>query len=149
MLLQRTRTAASLSRLEEEYPWPTLHPMPIVHPTFLIRPHSEVLWDPCLLSPHVFLPGVSFANRGFETPSLTSAEKLSRLDIHPGEKELPLPLREDLHETFVFRRAIKTLLGCVMSAENLPYGTVAYWIRVIRMLNGYKLDSISYNLSAE
>ena len=54
-----------------------------------------------------------------------------------------------MHEAFAFRKAIKTLLGHVMSAENLPYGTVAYWIRVIGVLNGYKFDSISYNLFTE
>ncbi|KAK3364757.1 hypothetical protein B0T24DRAFT_711967 [Lasiosphaeria ovina] len=43
-------------------------------------------------------------------PSLTSSEMISKLDdIHPGEQELPLPLKASIKGVFIFRRAIKTL----------------------------------------
>ena len=47
---------------------------------------------------------------------------------------MPLPLREDLAKTFLFRKVIRTVLGYAMSTERLPYGTAAYWIKAIGIL---------------
>ncbi|KAI9761204.1 MAG: hypothetical protein M1840_002004 [Geoglossum simile] len=45
----------------------------------------EIIFDSSLiLSPHVFLLGLIFADRAFVAPNLTSANQLSRLDIRPG-----------------------------------------------------------------
>ncbi|RYP15609.1 hypothetical protein DL765_005588 [Monosporascus sp. GIB2] len=40
-----------------------------------------------------FLLGILFRHRTFEAPSLTCPERLTQLDIHPGEQELPIPLK--------------------------------------------------------
>ncbi|KAJ4307349.1 hypothetical protein N0V88_000733 [Collariella sp. IMI 366227] len=102
-------------------------------------PVPEVMWDPCLLlSPHVFLLGLLFANEAFEASGLTSPEQLRILDIHPEEQELPLPLKGSLGKTFVFRKAIATLAGYVMSEEGIPYSTMAPWIKRIGELTGFK-----------
>lgn len=105
------------------------------------------MWDPSLLlSPHVFLLGVLFANHAFAAPTLTSPDKLRRLDIHPGEQELRLPLKESLGDTLVFRKAIKTLTGYKMSTDGIPYSTMAPWIKRIGELTGFKLSTIPYTL---
>ncbi len=110
-------------------------------------PVPEVMWDPCLLlSPHVFLLGLLFANNAFQASGLTSPEQLRVLDIHPEEQELPLPLKESLSETFVFRKAIATLAGYIMSEERIPYGTMAGWIKRIGELAGFRSSTIAYNL---
>ena len=59
---------------------------------------------------------------------------------------MPLPLREDLAKTFLFRKVIRTVLGYAMSTERLPYGTAAYWIKAIGILMGLMFGAIAYNL---
>jgi hypothetical protein len=110
-------------------------------------PVPEVMWDPCLLlSPYVFLLGILFANKAFEAPGLISLEQLRVLDIYPEEQELPLPLKEGLSEMFVFRKAIATLAGYVMSKERIRYSTMAPWIKRIGELTGFKFSTIPYTL---
>jgi Protein of unknown function (DUF3435) len=47
--------------------------------TFLIL---KIIFDPSLiLSPHVFLLGLIFADKAFAAPNLITAKQLSRLDI--------------------------------------------------------------------
>jgi Protein of unknown function (DUF3435) len=50
------------------------------------KTHGRVVsYDPSLvLSPHVALLGLIFADNAFLAPSLTSAERISELDIPPG-----------------------------------------------------------------
>ncbi|UQC77422.1 C2H2 finger domain-containing protein [Colletotrichum lupini] len=108
----------------------------------------ETMFDPSLLlSPHVFLLGIIFRYRAFCAPSLTSPHHLQSLDIHPGEKELPLPLREDLNQTFIFRRAVETLTGYQMSRnQRISYGMMAAWVKRIGEIMGLKDPTIAYNL---
>ncbi|KAH7370249.1 hypothetical protein BKA65DRAFT_602698 [Rhexocercosporidium sp. MPI-PUGE-AT-0058] len=57
----------------------------------------EVIFDPSLiLSPHVALLGLIFADNAFLAPSLTSAERISELDIPPGYEQLPLHLKPEM-----------------------------------------------------
>jgi hypothetical protein len=106
------------------------------------------LLDPCLLlSPHAFLLGVLFRHRAFLTPSLTSSQKLDNLDIHPGELELPLPLKKDLNETYVFRRAIEDFTDLRLSSnEPISYAIMAGWIRRIGEILGVEYPTIPYSL---
>lgn len=92
-----------------------------------IFPLLEILYDPSLIiSLRVFLLGILFANNTFAAPNLTSLDKLSRLDIHPGEQKPVLPLSEGLNNTFVFRNAIKRRTSYKMSRrEGMPSSTVA------------------------
>jgi hypothetical protein len=100
-----------------------------------------------LLSPHVFLLGVLFRHRAFLAPSLTSSQKLDNLDIHPGELELPLPLKKELDETYVFRRAVQDLTGLRLSPnEPISYAMMASWIRRIGEILGVKYPTIPYSL---
>jgi hypothetical protein len=106
------------------------------------------LFDPCLLlSPHIFLLGVLFRHRAFRAPNLTSSQKLDNLDIHPGELELPLPLKKELDETFVFRRAVQDLTGLQLSPnEPISYAMMAAWIRRIGEILGVEYITIPYSL---
>lgn len=100
-----------------------------------------------MLSPHVFLEGILFRHRAFEAPSLTCPDAVSRLDIHPGEWELPLPLKPSMDDVYIFRRAVKTLVGYEMSpTEPISPTTIAGWVRRVGELTGFEVPTIPYNL---
>jgi hypothetical protein len=100
-----------------------------------------------LLNIHVFLLGILFHHQAFLARSLTSFDKLRVLEIHPGERELPLPLRGDLDEVFIFRRAIKTLTGYQISEnERISSGMMAEWIKRIGEILGFEYNTIAYSL---
>ncbi|KAH6975811.1 hypothetical protein EDB80DRAFT_829443 [Ilyonectria destructans] len=109
----------------------------------------ESLFDPCfLLCPHNLLLGLLFRHRAFEASSLTTPELLSKLDIHPDEYELPLPLKESMDETFVFRQATKTAFnGYEISAnKRMTYSMISGWTKRIGMLAGFGRTVILYTL---
>src|SRR6516162_9325820 len=73
-------------------------------------PLPEIIYDPSLiLSPHVALLGLILANDAFLAPNLTSAKKISKLDIRPGYEQLPLHLKPSMANIPVFHKSIKTL----------------------------------------
>lgn len=106
------------------------------------------MFDPSLiLSPHIFLLGILFRHRAFRAPSLTSPQQLDGLDIHPSERELPLPLREDLRDTYIFRRAFETLTGYELSpVKPISYAMMASWVKRIGEILGIEYTTISYSL---
>ncbi|KAM0369167.1 hypothetical protein ACHAPY_011187 [Fusarium culmorum] len=104
--------------------------------TFLGEKETNVLTLPetifdssLLLSPHTLLLGLLFHHRAFDAPTLTSPEHLSKLDIHPDEHELPLPLKQSMNDKFVFRRATKTGMNATFEKHYLgrvvPVDTMA------------------------
>lgn len=106
------------------------------------------MFDPSLvLSPHVFLLGILFRHRAFRASNLTSPHHISNFNIHPGELELRLPLREDLNETFVFRRAFEGLDGYEISPNTrIEGGMMGGWIKRIGLILGLEYPTIAYNL---
>ncbi|KAF5131527.1 hypothetical protein E5D57_007882 [Metarhizium anisopliae] len=77
----------------------------------------------------------------------TKDAQLDGLDIHPGERELPLPLRSDLKEVCIFRRAVKTLTGYEMSAtKTITHGMIASWIKRVGEIMGLQYETIPYSL---
>ncbi|OHE90399.1 C2H2 finger domain-containing protein [Colletotrichum orchidophilum] len=108
----------------------------------------ETMFNPfLLLSPHVFLLDALFRHRAFNASSLTSPHHLDNLDIHPGERELPLPSREDLNDIFTFRRAIETFTGYqIFTNDCLTSGMMAAWIQRIGEILGFEYPTIAYNL---
>ena len=113
--------------------------------TFLI---PEIIYDPSLiLSPHVFLLGLIFADRAFAASKLTSPEQLSRLDIPPGLNKLRLPLRPSMDNVPVFRRLVKTLNGWKISRDlPLPYSTLLPWIKKLGVITGFRQIARPYTL---
>lgn len=109
----------------------------------------ETIFDSSLLlSPHTYLLGLIFYHKAFQAPSLTSPEHLSKLDIHPGELELPLPLKQNMDDVFVFRDTIKTALGgYVLSAnKQITYQMIAGWTKRMGELAGFIIVVILYTL---
>lgn len=111
-------------------------------------PIPETFFDPSLLlSPHVFLIRTLFRHQAFRAPSLTSPQKLDNLDIHPGERELSLPLKQYFDDVLVFRRAVATLTGYELSPdEPISYQMIATWIRRIGEILGFEYPTIPYSL---
>ncbi|KAM5349340.1 hypothetical protein ACJ41O_005845 [Fusarium nematophilum] len=109
----------------------------------------ETIFDSSLLlSPHTYLLGLIFHHKAFQAPSLTSPEHLSKLDIHPGELELPLPLKQDMDDVFVFRDTVKTALGGHMLSANkqITYQMIAGWVKRMGELAGFIIAVILYTL---
>ena len=107
----------------------------------------EVLFDPdLLLSLQLFLLGVLFSHEAFLATNLTGPEALSKLDIYRGEDEMILPLKPELFDKYVFRKAVKGLTGYEISDEPIPYGTMARWVKRVGELLGLEVPTIPYNL---
>ncbi|RWA03585.1 hypothetical protein EKO27_g11521 [Xylaria grammica] len=108
----------------------------------------ETIFDPCLfLSPHVFLLGILFRHRAFCARHLISPHQLNNVDISPGEREMLLPLREDLDNIPIFRQAVETLTGYELSPDKpISYGMMAAWIKRIGEILGCQYTTIPYNL---
>ncbi len=75
--------------------------------------------EPCLLlCPHITMLALLFADQAFAASSLTSPEHLFRLRIAPGQKQLPLPLKEEMAARPLFRRCKSTVKSLHMSEEE-------------------------------
>jgi hypothetical protein len=91
--------------------------------------------------------GILFRHQAFRAPSLTSPQKLDKLEIHIGERELPLPLKQELDDVPIFRRAVKNVTGYELSSvEPISYQMMAGWIRTIGEVLGLEYPTIPYNL---
>ncbi|KAH0563164.1 hypothetical protein GP486_002272 [Trichoglossum hirsutum] len=99
----------------------------------------EIIFDPSLvLSPHVALLGLIFADNAFLAPSLTSAARISELDIPPGYEQLPLHLKPEMADIPVFRKSIRTPYGWEISPDQpLPYTTLLKWMKRLGVLTGF------------
>ncbi|KAF8855964.1 C2H2 finger domain protein [Acephala macrosclerotiorum] len=99
----------------------------------------EIIFDPSLiLSPHVALLGLIFADNAFLAPSLTSAERISELDIPSGYEQLPLRLKPKMADIPVFRKSIRTPYGWEISPDQpLPYTTLLKWMKRLGVLTGF------------
>lgn len=57
-----------------------------------------------MLSPHTFLLGMLFRNEAFKAPNLRSMEDLRRLFLEGGRQQMPLPLKREMADYYVFCR---------------------------------------------
>jgi len=72
----------------------------------------DVQNEPCLLlCPHITMLALLFADQAFAASSLNSPEQLFCLRIAPGQKQLPVPLKEGMAERSLFRRCSNTVEG--------------------------------------
>lgn len=108
----------------------------------------EIIYDPSLLlSPHVFLLGILFHNRAFHNDALNNRpSQLGTLDIHKLEAELPLPLKKELKDVFLFRRTTKDQYGYKMSNQPISQGMMSGWVKRIGELAGFEFPTKCYNL---
>lgn len=102
--------------------------------------------EPCLLlCPHISILALLFADQAFAAPGLTSPEQLFRLRIPPGQKQLPVPLKEELAETFLFRRCRSTVYGVRISDdEALTYCTLLSQMTNLGKITGMDLPTGPY-----
>ena len=89
-------------------------------------PVPEVLHDPSLvLSPHVYLISLIFADDAFEAPGPNSPEQLSRLYVLDFKNEQRVPLKSELDDVYVFRQVRKTPYGLEVPLNSpLKYSTL-------------------------
>ncbi|CAG8036080.1 unnamed protein product [Penicillium olsonii] len=112
----------------------------------------EIIFDPSLvLSPHVFLLGLLFADSDFKRVDgeevLTSAGQLPRLHIRDGCNELPLLLDPALDDVPVFRQTERTLQGIGISTDKcLPYSTLLPWVKSVGSITGFRQVARPYSL---
>ncbi|KAH7306158.1 C2H2 finger domain protein [Rhexocercosporidium sp. MPI-PUGE-AT-0058] len=109
---------------------------------------SEIIFDSFLiLSPHVDLLGLIFADNTFLAPSLTSAARISELDIPPGYEQLPLYLKPEMADIPVFRKSVRTPYGWEISPDQpLPYTTLLKWMKRLGVLTGFPQITRPYSL---
>ncbi|KAJ6126308.1 hypothetical protein N7523_001920 [Penicillium sp. IBT 18751x] len=68
-------------------------------------PLPEIIDDPSLIfSPHTFIFGVLFWLEAFQVTELCSMEKLRALLIEGGRQQMPLPIRPEVEEYYIFCR---------------------------------------------
>ena len=71
-------------------------------------------------------------------PSLTSAERISELDIPPGYEQLPLRLKPEMADIPVLRKSIRTPYGWEISPDQpLAYTTLLKWMKRLGVLTGF------------
>ncbi len=102
--------------------------------------------EPCLLlCPHITMLALLFADQAFAASSLTSPEHLFRLRIAPGQKQLPVPLKEELAERPLFRRC-KSTVNCVQISEDEALADNTLRLQMINLgsLTGMELPTGPY-----
>jgi hypothetical protein len=111
-------------------------------------PLPEIIFDLSLiLSPHVFLLGLIFADRAFAAPNLISAEQLSRLDIRPSYQQLELLLKSSILDVPVFRKSVRTGYGYEISPyESLSYATLLSLMKAVGVIAGFLQPTRPYCL---
>ncbi|KAJ9130381.1 DUF3435 domain protein, partial [Pleurostoma richardsiae] len=78
---------------------------------------------------------------------LVSSGQLDSLDIHPDELGLRIPLRRDLRDVCLFRRAVRTLTGYDMSpTQPITYAMIAASTKKVGEIMGLEIGTIPYNL---
>ena len=88
-----------------------------------------------------------FCDQAFAAYNLTSPEELSRLDIPPGRSKLPLHLNKKLDNIPVFRKAVRSVNGWVISPnEPVPFSTLLPWIRTLGQVTGFAQVTRPYSL---
>ncbi|CAG8901459.1 unnamed protein product [Penicillium egyptiacum] len=66
-------------------------------------PLPEIIDDPSLIfSPHVFIFGILFRLQAFESPALSSIERLRSLFVQGGRQQMPLPLKPEVEHYYIF-----------------------------------------------
>ncbi|KAI9766360.1 MAG: hypothetical protein M1840_006624 [Geoglossum simile] len=111
-------------------------------------PLPEIIFDPSLiLSPHVFLLGLIFADRAFAASNLTSVEQLSRLDIRPGYQQLELLLKSSILDVPIFRKSVRMGYGYeILPYEPLSYVTLLSLMKAVGVIAGFLQPTHPYCL---
>lgn len=86
-----------------------------------------------------------FADQAFAPSSLTSPEQLYRLRIAPEQKQLTIPLKEELADRPLFRRCKNIVKGIHISDEEpLPDSTLRPQMKDLGIITGMELPTGPY-----
>lgn len=102
--------------------------------------------EPCLLlCPHITMLALLFADQAFAASSLTSPEQLFRLRIASGQKQLPVPLKEEMAGRPLFRRCKSIVRSVQISEEEaLADTTLRPQMTNLGSITGMELPTIPY-----
>ncbi|KAJ5737405.1 uncharacterized protein N7483_002530 [Penicillium malachiteum] len=90
--------------------------------TFVI---PEIIHDPSLiLSPHEFLLGILFDDDAFRAPGMKSQDDLRRLWLEDGRQQLPLPLKSEKSNHYVFCK-VEASRGTIRVIRDQPISNSA------------------------
>jgi hypothetical protein len=106
------------------------------------------MYDPSLvLSSHVFILAILFRHEAFLSPGLNKNPDLSgTFRIFPVEDKLRLPLRPEIQEMFLFRKAARKLSGWGMGKDRNPISVMSAWISSLEVLSGFEHNTITHSL---
>lgn len=108
---------------------------------FLDVPNESCL----LLCPHITMLALLFEDQAFAALSLTSPVQLFRFQIAPGQKQLPVPLKEEMAERPLFRRCKNTVESIQVSEEQvLADTTLRPQVTNLGSVTGMELPTVSY-----
>ncbi|MCJ1275146.1 hypothetical protein MMC21_002946 [Puttea exsequens] len=101
---------------------------------------------PCLpICPHITILALLFADQAFAASSLTSPEQLFCLRIAPGQKQSPVPLKEEMAERPLFRRCQNAASGVQNSEEEaLTDTTLRRQMTALGSITGIELPTGPY-----
>jgi hypothetical protein len=104
-----------------------------------------------VLSPHVYLLGLIFADRAFDRVDgeevVVSASQLLQIRIREDSDELKLQIDPAMGDVPVFRMSERTLNGINISpAKPLPYSKLLSWAKKMGEIAGIQLAALLYNL---
>jgi hypothetical protein len=107
----------------------------------------EIIYDPTLLlSPHVFLLGDAIQIPAFQSPSITSPERLYSFDVFDSLNKQALPLRAELDEDFVFCQALREARGIRIAHElMLSSDSVRYRMKIGGQITGFNYVDLYFS----
>lgn len=109
----------------------------------------EFLFEPSLfLSPHVFLLAILFRRRVLRSNELNDdPAMLAKLKVVENDKQLSLPLNEDVLGEYLFRGAERDPLGgYVPSKKHITYSTINSTFKRIGNIVAFESAATSYML---
>ncbi len=101
---------------------------------------------PCLLlCPHINLLTLIFTDQAFAPPDLNSPKQFFRLRIEPGQKQLEIPLKENMQNVPLFRWSEDTVNRVQISnGKALPDSTLRSRMVTLGNVTGMKLPTGLY-----
>ena len=101
--------------------------------------------EPCLLlCPQITMLALLFVDQAFAVSSLTSPEQLFRLRITSGQKQLSVPLKEEMAEMPLFRRCKHTVEGIQITEQALADTTLRPQMINLGSITGMELPTGPY-----
>ena len=100
-----------------------------------------------MISPHIFLLGMLFYRRAFKVADLDGVEKLYRLKVPKGLRELSLELRDEIKNDYLFCELDRTVDGVRLDPSTaLSAGSVGYSMRRVGEITGFATRVTPYCL---